>query len=124
MAKRKKTTTVSYEDEFATLLKQIEKEGFKGIPKAMTEEGLEVLAYDLEEREKLARIRESVASKGAPLEPSKTARKQGKPNKANTKNESKASKAPKVDAPLTAEQVKMKARIKKRKGDSKKKKKG
>ncbi len=121
MAKRKKKSETSAAEEFAALVGQLEKVSFQGIPKAMTPGGLEVLAFDLEEREKLARIRAWMASEGSDAPP-KVIASPPKPKKmSGTEKKAEPKAAKEVKTELTPEQLKMQARIKKKKSGSSKK---
>ena len=62
MFRGKKKTIVSSDEEFALLVGQLIQDGYHGIPKAMSAEGLKVLAFDLEARDKLARARAWIKS--------------------------------------------------------------
>ena len=106
MAKRNENEALSFADEFAALVGQLEQEGYHGIPKAMTPEGLEVLAFDLEERDKLARARAWIKSQR------KT--KLQVAVKTKRSNDTKEGLAKKTDGPgLTREQQQMAERIRK-----------
>ena len=113
MKKRDKQQGPSWAEEFSTLVGQLEQEGYHGIPKAMTPEGLEVLAFDLEERDKLARARAWIKSQ------KKTKPQVAKTSAAKAKRSKETKEAPgkKTDVPeLTPEQQQMEERIRKQQG--------
>ena len=67
-----KTDAASSSEEFELLVGQLAQEGYHGIPKAMSPMGFEVLAFDLEERDKLARVRAWIKSQDKTRTPKQT----------------------------------------------------
>ena len=107
MFKSKKKTIVSSDEEFALLVGQLERDGYHGIPKAMSAEGLKVLAFDLEARDKLARARAWIKSQGdTQSEVAKTSPSQVKKSVGRTESPAKTD-----SDELTTEQQEMAERI-------------
>jgi len=116
MAKNKKKKTVAAADEFASLVGQLVQEGYHGIPKPMSSQGLEVLAFDLEEREKLAKARawiktQATAASRATVAGRATAGKTSKAKAKRTSNEDKDAAKKADGSELTPAQQKMAERI-------------
>ncbi len=122
MAKNKKKKTVAAADEFALLVGQLVQEGYHGIPKPMSSQGLEVLAFDLEEREKLAKARawiktqataasRATAAGRATVAGRATAGKTSKAKAKRTSNEDKDAAKKADGSELTPAQQKMAERI-------------
>ena len=102
--------------EFDVLVGQLEQEGYHGIPKPISSQGLEVLAFDLEERDKLARARAWIKSQRTikqTQKPETATPKRATSKKPKSKKKQESGAKPDGQE-LTPEQLEMAERIRKR----------